>query len=116
MPGVPHRDVPNFPWIHCSTSAIFALAHQVNAFHKQLPEQIIHLSGQGWNPGSHGTFQPGILQGTSAHLSGQLREEVLIHGQGAQVVQVPDGGGQGLQLVAAAVKLLQQGQAAMGNP
>lgn len=52
----------------------------------------------------------------AAHLSGQLREEVLVHGQGAQVVQVPDGGGQRLQLVAAAVEFLQQGQAAVGNP
>lgn len=44
------------------------------------------------------------------HLPGQLREEVLIGGEGPQAVQVADGGRQRLQLVAAAVQLLQQRQ------
>lgn len=50
----------------------------------------------------------------ASHLPRKLREEVLIGGEGPQAVQVADGGRQRLQLVAAAVQLLQQRQTGRG--
>lgn len=46
----------------------------------------------------------------SPHLAGQFCEKVLIRSESPQAVQVADGGRQRLQLVAAAVQLLQQRQ------
>ena len=42
-----------------------------------------------------------------AHLRGQLGEEVVVGGEGPDVDTVPDGGGQRLDLVEAAVQLVQ---------
>lgn len=85
---------------------------------------VPHLKGSGGQTertGSGRVFQRGQYSGgppavcaarARSHLGGKLDEEVVIRGEGADAGALADGGGQGLDLVEAAVQLVQHRQPA----